>query len=244
MRELPGGQQSDRWLKNRLGRITASRICDVMAYLKRGGESEARKKYRRELVAERITNRAEDNYVSPEMERGSALEEEARERYELATGKMVCPVGFVLHPKFDFAGASPDGLIDDDGCLEIKCPKTVTMLDWLDTKQIPEEYVYQIQWQLACTGRQWTHFMAYDDRLPEETRYLVIQAERDEAMIQAIENEVVKIHEEAEAMIQKLGLPPTRWVIPIEEGDEPGYDHSADFLTNAARAIGEQEIPV
>ena len=88
MRELPGAQQSDRWLKNRLGRVTASRICDVMAYLKKGGESEARKRYRRELVAERLTNRAEDHYVSPEMERGSQLEEEARERYELATGKM------------------------------------------------------------------------------------------------------------------------------------------------------------
>lgn len=229
MRELPGAQQSDRWLKNRLGRVTASRICDVMAYLKKGGESEARKRYRRELVAERLTNRAEDHYVSPEMERGSQLEEEARERYELALGKMVCPVGFVLHPRFDFAGASPDGLVDDDGVLEIKCPKTETMLAWLESGEVPEEYVYQVQWQLACTERQWAHFLAYDDRLPESARYLVIRIERDEGMIQAIENEVQKIHDEAEAVIRKLGLPPTQWVIPSEE---EGYDDSKSFIEN------------
>lgn len=233
MRELPGAQQSDRWLKNRLGRITGSRICDVMNYLKKGGESAARRNYRMELIAERLTNRAADHYTSPEMIRGSEMESEARSRYELAAKVMIEPVGFVLHPKYDFTGASPDGLIGDDGIYEAKCPKSETLLAWLDSETVPEEYIYQVQWELACTEREWCDFHAHDDRLPAEVANLVIRAYRDEGMIQAIENEVVKMNEEIEEFIARRGLPRTIWqdAAPEEEVDPDLVITDADYPT-------------
>ncbi len=255
MRELYGAQQSDAWIKNRVGRITASRICDVMSYTSRksksgesGSESAKRRGYKLELVAERLSGRSADHYVSPYMQHGSDTEEEARSFYELAVKTLVEPVGFVLHPTLDFAGASPDGLVGDDGILEIKCPKTETLLQWMDSKEIPDEYIFQMQWELACTERQWCDFYGYDPRLPEGMRHVYERVPRNEALIEQIEAEVVKFDGEIEQFIQARGLPPTVWMIPIMgpvgplEIDPVRYDAGDEYMDHLADMIGSEGV--
>jgi putative phage-type endonuclease len=209
MRIFPGAQNSDRWLAAKRGRISASRIADATATLKKGGESAARRNYRFELAAERASAIATTHYVTPEMERGLALEETARSYYSTATETLVDLVGFVLHPLQDFAGASPDGLVGDDGLLEIKCPKTETLFAWLDSGEIPGEYLLQMQWQLACTGRAWCDFYGFDDRVPGV--HFLQRMTRNEEVIASLEYAAVELNGEVEALLQKLGLPPTIW---------------------------------
>jgi len=241
MREIRGAQGSDQWLRARIGRITASRISDVMATLKRGGESAARRNYKMELTAERLTRRAADHYVSYEMQRGSEKESDAKMLYEMATGTMLEPVGFVLHPELDFTGASPDALIGEAGVLEVKCPKTETFLEWLDTRQVPEDYICQMQWEMACTGRQFAHFFAFDDRLPAGHQHIVIEVPRNEEMIQRITGEVVRLNTEIEEFIARNGYPPTQWTVELAE-DSPEEDEG-DYLDSLTSAVAGEFIP-
>ncbi len=236
MRIFPGSQNSDRWLAAKRGRISASRIADVMAVLKKGGEYAARRNYRLELAAERASHIATSHYVTPEMERGLELEKTARSYYSVATGELVDLIGFVLHPTLDYAGASPDGMVGDDGLLEIKAPKTETLFSWLEADAVPEEYVLQMQWQMACTGRKWCDFYGFDDRVPGV--HFLRRVGRDDVKIAEIEAECIKLDSEVEALLARLGLPPTRWTdvamcreaaeIETEEEDTP-YDDSRPF---------------
>jgi putative phage-type endonuclease len=205
-----------------------------MDVLKSGKESAARRNYRMQLCAERLTNRMTDHYVSMEMQRGIDLESTALEMYQIATQSMVIPVGFVLHPEWDFAGASPDGLVDSDGLIEVKAPKSETLIDWRLNGIIPEEYMLQMQWQMACTGRKWCDFYGYDDRLPPPISNLIKRVERDEKKIEEISAAVLQLNSEIEAMIQQLGLPPTRWtpyheLLKETEQPEVGYDPTKSF---------------
>jgi putative phage-type endonuclease len=209
MRIFPGSQNSDRWLAAKRGRISASRIADAVAVLKKGGESAARRNYRFELAAERASAIATSHYVTPEMERGLELEETARSYYSTATETLVDQVGFVLHPLQDFSGASPDGLVGDDGLLEIKCPKTETLFAWLDSGKVPDEYILQMQWQMACTERQWCDFYGFDDRVPGV--HFLQRVPRSDELIASLEYASVELNGEVEALLQKLGLPPTQW---------------------------------
>lgn len=168
MRETYGGQQGDAWLRNRVGRITGSRIADVCSYLTRksgdkkaGDSSSVRDEYKLQLIAERLTGRAKDQYNSPAMQRGSQLEDKARECYAMVADEPVEKVGFVLHPKYDFTGASADSLVGDDGVLEIKCLLPWNHLKYVLLGQIPEEYVPQIAWEMACANRKWCDFVLY-----------------------------------------------------------------------------------
>lgn len=238
MRVFPGAQNSDRWLAAKRGRISASRICDVMAVLKKGGESAARKNYRLELAAERVTHIATSHYVGPEMERGLELEGTARSFYAVATGELVDQIGFVLHPTLDFVGASPDGLVGEGGMLEIKCPKTETLFSWIEADAIPEEYILQMQWQMACTGRLWCDFYGFDDRVPGV--HFLRRIGRDAERIAEIEQACITLDAEVEALIAKLGMPPTKWndvsmcrdLAEIEEdapAEDTPYDDSRPF---------------
>lgn len=168
MREAFGAQQGDAWLTSRVGRITGSRIDEVCAYLKRasgdkkaGDSSKTRDDYLEELITERLTGRAKDHYNSPAMQRGSALEEDARRCYSAAMDSEVTPVGFVLHPKYDFTGASADSLVDDDGVLEIKCLLPWNHIHYVRRKEVPEEYYPQIAWEMACADREYCDFVLY-----------------------------------------------------------------------------------
>lgn len=204
MRVLTQEQNSPNWLKEREGRITASRMADVLNMLKRGGESQKRKDYRTELLAERLTGRAVEHYVSPEMEWGFEMEPAARAEYELRSGNSVDKIGFILHPVFDFAGASPDGLIGDDGLVEIKCPATTTHLEYLQAGVVPEEYKAQMLWQMVCCERKWCDFVSFDPRLPEWGQFFCVRYEFDAEAAKAMEAEVVSFNLSIDEAIEKM----------------------------------------
>lgn len=204
MRRIDVVQGSAAWLEARCGRITASRIADVLAVLKKGGEGADRRNYRIELVAERLSGRTEDHYVSPEMEWGTLLEDEARTAYEMETGEMVETVGLILHPTFDYAAASPDGLVGDKGGIEIKCPKTTTHIKWMLAGTVPEEHAAQCLWNMACAERDWWDFVSYDPRLPDGLRIFTVRMHRDEELVFAIQAGVCEFNEEVDALVTEL----------------------------------------
>lgn len=196
-------QGTDEWKAARLAKVTASRIADLMAKTKTGyGASRAN--YMAELLCERLTGTSADRYVSPAMAWGTATEDEARAAYEFAHDVIVETVGFVPHPAIAEAGASPDGYVGADGLVEFKCPNTATHIDTLLSQAVPERYVLQIQFQLACTGRLWCDFASYDPRLPEDMRLFVATVKRDPATIATIESEVVKFLAELDEKHRKL----------------------------------------
>jgi putative phage-type endonuclease len=204
MRVIKCKQGTAEWLNARRGKITASRIADVMDFLKKGGEGASRRNYRIELMAERLTGRSEDHYVTPEMAWGSEYESRARAAYEVSAGVMVDQVGFVLHPIFDYAGASPDSLVGEDGGLEIKCPKTSTHLKWMMAGEVPEEHQGQMYWNMLCCEREWWDFVSYDPRLPRGLQIFTKRLERDEARINQIEEAVVAFNGEVEDALKPL----------------------------------------
>jgi putative phage-type endonuclease len=214
MRTVECEQGSAQWLAVRSGRITASRICDVMAVLKRGGESADRRNYRMALVAERLTGQSEQHYVSPEMLWGTEQEQFARTAYELQNEVMTDQVGFVLHPTLDYSGASPDSLVGDLGGLELKCPKTTTHLAYMMAGQVPEEYQHQMQWNMACADREWWDFASYDPRLPEGLRLFKARLPRDEGHIAEITEEVIRLNSEVEEILRRLGAPKWNSALP------------------------------
>jgi len=178
----------------------------MLATLKRGGEAASRRDYRAELIAERLTGRAQDHYVSKEMQFGTEQEPFARTAYEIKTENTVDPVGFIFHPWLDFTGASPDGLIGQNGGLELKCPKTTTHLAYMMAGMVPKEYQDQMVWNMACTEREWWDFASYDSRLPEKLKLFIVRMLRDEARIGEIEREVLKLNSEIECICAQLGM--------------------------------------
>lgn len=196
-------QRSDAWIKIRLGKVTASRIADVCARTKSGWGA-SRKNYMAELVAERLTGQRPEGFTSTAMQWGVDMEPEARRAYEFYRDQTVAEVGFVPHPSIGETGASPDGLVGDDGLMEIKCPNTATHLETLLGASMPEKYFLQIQWQLACTGRQWCDFASYDPRLPESMRLFVDRVERQDGAIAAIEKDVIGFLSELRDTVDRL----------------------------------------
>ena len=189
MSSLDIEQGSDAWRQIRLGRVTASRVDDVVAKTKTGWGA-SRANYMAELIAERLTGSPAQQYTNAAMQWGTDKEPEARAAYSFHADAVVIQVGFVPHPRIDMAGASPDGLVNDDGLLEVKCPNTATHIDTLLGGKVPEKYVLQMQFQMACTGREWCDFVSYDPRMPEEMRLFIKRVERDDATIGKLEAEV------------------------------------------------------
>jgi len=171
-------QRSAEWFAARLGKVTASRVSDVMATIK-SGESASRRNYRMELLCERLTGKPGDFYTSKAMQRGIDLEAQARMAYWIATDREVQEVGFCTHPRYPFFGASPDGFVGPRGLIEIKCPETSTHVKFLQSMVPDPDYVWQMQAQMSCTGRQWCDFASFDDRLPEELQLAMVRVRRD-----------------------------------------------------------------
>ena len=182
-------QGSEDWFRARCGCVTASRISDLMAKT-RTGWGASRKNYAAQLLAERLTGEVAESFSNAAMQWGTDTEPEARTTYEFWRNATVTEVGFVVHPSIKSAGASPDGLVGDDGLVEIKCPNTATHLDTLEGGKIDRKYLYQMQWQMACTGRQWCDFVSYDPRLPETYRIHIERVERDADLVAELETEV------------------------------------------------------
>jgi putative phage-type endonuclease len=202
-------QGTAEWFAKRCGKITASKLNDVMAKMKvkkDGGVEEpaTRKNYKAQLVAERLTGQVEPSYTNKAMEWGTQTEPHARTEYEMKTNTIVEQIDFIDHPTIKMAGASPDGLIDSDGLVEIKCPLTSTHLEWLIDGICPSQHFNQIQWQMACTGRKWCDFVSYDPRLPKEHQLFIIRVMRDNEHIKKQEEAVKKIDFEVEDIISKL----------------------------------------
>jgi predicted phage-related endonuclease len=138
------------------------------------------------------------------MQRGIDLEPLARTAYEFQSGNDVEKVGFMEHPSIPMSGASPDGLIGEEGLLEIKCPNTANHIDYLLAGKPPAEYQNQMLWQMECTGRQWCDFVSYDDRMPIELQLFVVRFERDEDRISAMKEAVIKFQAEVEELMNRL----------------------------------------
>ena len=196
-------QGSSEWHAARLGRVTASRVADVLAKTK-SGYSTSRINYMSELICERLTGERAEGFTSAAMLHGIEKEPEARELYAFAHDCDVNQVGFVPHPEIVMAGASPDGLIGDAGLVEIKCPNTATHIETLRSRAIPGKYATQMLWQMACTGRAWCDFASYDPRLPAELRLFVARLHRDDKAIAEMEREVSAFLGELDAALDDL----------------------------------------
>ena len=196
-------QGTPEWFAQRLGKATASRIKDIVAKTKTG-YSTSRDKYLTQLLLERLTGTVAESYSDAAMAWGTEQEPFARAAYEAAQGVMVEEVGFMSHPTIEMAGASPDGLVNDDGLIEIKCPNTATHIETLLSESVPTKYFTQMQFQMACTGRKWCDFVSFDNRLPEELQLFVKRVPRDDVYIRLIEAEIVQFLAELDDKINKL----------------------------------------
>jgi len=196
-------QGTEEWFTIRIGKVTASRVADVIAKTKTG-YSATRDNYMAQLVCERLTGQKGESFSNAAMQHGTDTEPLARAAYEAYADVLVDEVGFVPHPSIEMAGASPDGLVGDDGLLEIKCPNTATHIETLLSQGVPGKYNTQMQFQMACTGRQWCDFASFDNRLPAELQLFVKRVPRDEVFIRLIEAEIVQFLAELDDKINKL----------------------------------------
>ena len=166
-------QRSEEWFAQRRGKVTASRIGDLLATIRNGNWAASRKHYAAQLVSERLSDKNPEPFTNEYIEWGIAQEVPAKEAYQKTTGNAVEDVGFVNHPVIEMAGASPDGLIGEKGCLEIKCPTTATHIETLLAGEIPEKHKYQMTWQMLCAKREWCDFVSFDPRLPEDMQLFI-----------------------------------------------------------------------
>lgn len=182
-------QGSDAWKALRLGKVTASKVADVIAKTK-SGYSASRANYAAQLIAERLTGTPAESFTNAAMQHGTETEPEARAAYEFYHDVTVREVAFIPHPSIDQAGCSPDGLVGGDGLVEIKCPNTATHLETLLGQAVPAKYETQMLFQMACTGRAWCDFVSYDPRMPENMRLFIKRVLRDDKRINELETEV------------------------------------------------------
>ena len=196
-------QGTEEWFAARCGKVTASRVADVIAKTKSGWGA-SRANYMAQLIAERLTNTVADSYTNAAMQWGSDTEPRARLVYELKTGALVEQVGFVDHPIINNTGASPDGLVGIDGMTEIKCPNTATHIDTLLNEKVPGKYITQMQWQMACAERDWCDFVSFDPRMPEHLNIWIHRIERDGKKIAELENLVAEFLEELRDKVDAL----------------------------------------
>ena len=202
MKILPYAQGSDEWLAARAGIATASCFAEVMATIK-SGEAAERRNYRAKLVVERLTGKPVKGFTTKAMEQGTEREPFARKAYEVRTGNLVEQVGLCMHDTLE-AGASPDGLVDDDGGVEIKCPELAAHLEYIKADAEPARYFWQIQGALWITGRQWWDFASWNPEFPENLQLVVRRVTRDEQSIGRLAAEVERFMQEVQAEAERL----------------------------------------
>lgn len=182
-------QGSPEWIAARVGSLGASRLQEAIARTKTGYGA-SRTNLMAELICERLTGNPAVSFINAAMQHGTETEHEARNAYIFYTGSHVTEIGLVRHPRIEQTHASPDGLMGDGGLLEIKCPSSATHLETLLGQAVPAKYLTQMQWQLACTGRQWCDFVSYDPRMPENMRLFIKRVPRDDRRIAELESEI------------------------------------------------------
>ena len=196
-------QGSPEWFAMRCGKVTASRVADVLAKTKTGWGA-GRANYAAELIAERLTGATAPSFTNAAMQWGTDQEPVARQVYAARHSLDVSEIGFVDHPEITMSGASPDGLVGVWGLVEIKCPNTATHLDTLLSETVPGKYITQMQWQMACTGREWCDFVSFDPRLPESMALFVKRVPRDVSHILELETEVAAFIAEIDDKVARL----------------------------------------
>jgi len=196
-------QRTDEWFAQRLGKVTASRVGDVIAKTKTG-PSASRDNYATQLVLERLTNAKSEFFTNAAMQWGTETEPMARQAYELKRGVFVDEVGFIDHPTIDMSGASPDGLVDKTGLVEIKCPESKTHMEYLMSGKPPAKYIPQMMWQMACTGREWCDFVSFDPRFPTNLQILVVKVEYDPTYVKMLEVEITQFLDEVSKKVEIL----------------------------------------
>lgn len=193
-------QGSLEWLALRAGKVTASRVSDVMAKT----TTAAYQNYMADLIAERLTGQKAESFTNAAMQWGVDKEPQARVEYEIKTGSLVEQVAFVEHPTIQMFGCSPDGYVGDDGLIEIKCPNTSTHIDYIRQDKAPTKYVNQMQCQMAVTGRKWCDFVSFDPRLPEKLQLFIVRLDRDDEYISKMESVVQEFLNEVTSAV--IGL--------------------------------------
>ena len=196
-------QRSPEWFAARLGRVTASKIADVIAKTKTGYGA-SRDDYMTNLILERMTGAPTESISNQFMEWGTQQEPFARAEYEKVKEVLVDEVGIIYHPTIEMTGASPDGLVGDDGLVEIKCPSSKTHMATILSQTIAGKYFAQMQWQLCCTKRSWCDFVSFDPRMPEGLKLYIKRVERDDKYISMLEEEVIKFLQELEVKLNQL----------------------------------------
>ena len=195
-------QRTEEWFAARLGKVTASRVADVLAKIK-SGESASRKNYKMELVVQRLTSKVGESFTNAAMEWGTEQEPFARMAYEAHTGTFVKEEGFVDHPTIEGFGCSPDGIVGE-GLIEIKAPNTANHIETVLENKAPSKYIPQMQCQMACTGAKWCDFVSFDPRVPEDLQLFVVRVERDQEYIDSMEVEVKQFLSEVLDLFNQL----------------------------------------
>jgi putative phage-type endonuclease len=196
-------QGTPEWLELRRGKVTASRVADILAKTKTGA-SASRQNYLIELALQRTTKTIEPSYTNAAMEWGTAIEPQARVAYEVKTNNFVDQVPFIDHPTIQGFGCSPDGLVGKDGLLEIKCPNSATHWEYFKAKEPPKKYFIQMQAQMAVTGAKWCDFVSFDSRMPERSQLLIVNVPRDPEFILYMEAEIKQFLSEIEAEVKLM----------------------------------------
>lgn len=196
-------QRTEEWFAARCGKVTASRVADIIAKTKTG-PSASRENYLAQLVCERMTGKPAESYSNAAMQWGTDQEPFARAAYEGVKDVLVEEMGFAVHPTIEGAGASPDGLVGLFGLVEIKCPNTATHIQTLLDQKVPEKYITQMQWQMACTTRQWCDFVSFDPRMADGLQLFIKRVEYDPIYVAQLEKEVIFFLMEVEEKINKL----------------------------------------
>jgi putative phage-type endonuclease len=196
-------QGTNEWHQLRLGKVTASRVADILAKTKTG-PSASRGNYLIELALQRVTKTIEESYTNAAMEWGTQTEPQARVAYEVKTGNFVDQVAFVDHPTIAGFGCSPDGLVGTDGLIEIKCPNSATHWSYIKANEPPNKYFIQMQAQMAVTGAKWCDFVSFDSRMPERSQLLIVHIPRDPEYILYMEAEIKQFLSEVEREVELM----------------------------------------
>jgi putative phage-type endonuclease len=195
-------QRTEEWFTARCGKVTASRVADIIAKTK-SKPSASRENYLAQLVCERLTGKPAESYSNSAMQWGTDTEPFARAAYEARMDLLVTEVGFIDHPWIPMSGASPDGLANE-GMVEIKAPNTATHIDTLLSRTVPAKYITQMMWQMACADRPWCDFVSFDPRLPERHQLFIKRINYDPEMVNLLENSVIQFLGDVDLKIQQL----------------------------------------
>lgn len=197
-------QGGGAWLNQRVGKLTASRMAAAMDFTKAGKPGATRVALMKELLAERITGDAVPHFVNDAMRHGIEFEPVAKEEFQVETGDLLTPCGFIEHPSIEYFGASPDSLLGADAVVEFKCPTTTTHIGWILDGKVPDQHKPQILAQLACTRRQRAVFVSFDPRIPGARRMFVREWQPNAEEIAAVEQAAIEFLRELDALFEQI----------------------------------------